>query len=72
MRIALVIGVAEYDTESHLPACRADAEAIHQLLNATGLYNSILVLSERLTAEDLKRKSIEFIESLAPLHGNGT
>ncbi len=59
MRIAILIGVAEYQTLEPLPATSNDVEAIHRLLDATKLYSKILVHSGGCTAAEIR-------EAIAP------
>ena len=60
--IAIVVCISQYDTLDALPGCSADADKMHDLLKATGKYDSISVLrNER--ASKAKEQIREVVET---------
>lgn len=70
MRIALVIGVSEYQRLPSLAACSRDAEAIEAVLNETRQFEHRLYLSGCLLAQETKAKILEFLASFRGQHIN--
>lgn len=66
MRIALLVGVSEYDALENLPAATEDVQAMENIVRATGEYSEVIVLSGRLTAEALKKKVLARFRAFDP------
>lgn len=64
MKVALLIGVSNYEKLSSLPACKADLVLMEELLSKTGDYSQILSISEDTNSSKIKRKVSEWIEQL--------
>lgn len=54
MKIAVVIGISQYDNLDSLPACKNDAKKIHKLLKDTGEYARIDLQTENTTGRQIK------------------
>lgn len=54
MKIAVVIGISEYDNLDSLPACENDAKKINDLLRATGEYVNIVQLTQNIKGHQIK------------------
>lgn len=64
MRIAILIGISEYSKPfSGLPACNKETITMGNLLEATGQYEDILVITNNTTSAKLKSKISSWIES---------
>ncbi|HUV03048.1 MAG TPA: caspase family protein [Desulfobacteria bacterium] len=54
MKIAVVIGISDYEKLDSLPACKNDAQKIAKLLKATGEYAKIVELTEDTKGRQIK------------------
>lgn len=64
MNLAILIGVSSYGGKyNDLPGCANDVNAMHQLLQATGKYQSILLLNATTTSQFVKGELSKFIAS---------
>lgn len=54
MRVAILIGVSEYENLENLPSTLNDIEAMQNLLKATMLYPTVLTFSGRCIAADIR------------------
>lgn len=54
MRIAIIIGIAKYKSETPLPACGLDAENMKRLLAATKMYDDIQLVVDNTNASQVK------------------
>lgn len=64
MRLAIILGVAEYSELHDIPGCSSDARLVDSLLLTTGHYDRRLCLEGRLAAVDTKRKILKFLKRL--------
>jgi uncharacterized caspase-like protein len=63
MRIALLIGVSEYENLDPLHAVANDIAAMERLLLATKLYTEVLTLHGSLPSEETKNRISDFLDS---------
>jgi recombinational DNA repair protein RecR len=61
MKIAILIGVTNYDKLSDLVACKADVDLMEKILRFSGEYSNILSLSKNYSSELTKTKISKFI-----------
>jgi hypothetical protein len=61
MRIALIIGVSDYQRADPLPSCKRDADAIETLLDSTHSFEHKLRLSGNLPSQDTKDQILAFL-----------
>jgi hypothetical protein len=64
MKVAILIGVSEYQTLANLPACRADVGMMTNLLRATAEYEELLRISENTQGVTVKDQVSAFIENI--------
>lgn len=62
MKIAILIGVENYNNANDLAACKADVDIIEKIITATGNYTDVLTLSIKTNASEIKSEISEFIE----------
>ncbi|EJQ03192.1 hypothetical protein IE3_05563 [Bacillus cereus BAG3X2-1] len=62
MKIALLIGVSEYDTQQKLPGCKNDVLAIKQIIDATKKYDDKLVIYENTNSNNIKQQVSAFFD----------
>ena len=62
MKIAILIGVSEFDTLKNLPPCKNDLMTMKKLIEATGSYDQIISISEN-TNSDQIRKNLSKLKS---------
>ena len=63
MKIAIVIGVSEYDNLNNLYACKNDANLMNILLQNTGEYDEILLINEETSSVNIKEKLFGYIKT---------
>lgn len=63
MKIAIVIGVSEYDNLNNLYACKNDANLMNILLESTNEYNEILLINEETNSVNIKEKLFSYIKA---------
>lgn len=63
MKLAIVIGITDYEHLKRLAACGNDAQAVQSLLTATGDYPDICFIEASATAATAKAKVVKFITS---------
>lgn len=61
MKIALLIGVSEYDTQQKLPGCKNDVLAIKQIIDATKEYDDKLVIYKNTNSNNIKQQVSAFL-----------
>jgi hypothetical protein len=64
MNAAIIIGVQTYLTLPELPACKNDAEAIHEIIKRSEKYSQILFLNDETDSVRTKNLLSEFIAQL--------
>ncbi len=64
MKVAILIGVSDYDKLTSLPACKTDLVLMKELIEKTGDYTEILSIGEETNSSKIKRKVSEWIENL--------
>lgn len=64
MKVAILIGISDYDKLTSLPACKTDLVLMEELLRKTGDYSEILSIGEDTQSSKVKRKVSEWIENL--------
>ncbi|MED1479976.1 caspase family protein [Bacillus altitudinis] len=62
MKIALLIGVSEYDTQQKLPGCKNDVLAIKQIIDATKEYDDKLVIYKNTNSNNIKQQVSAFFD----------
>lgn len=62
MKVAILIGVSNYDNFTSLPACKSDLTLMQELLEKTESYSDILSIGEDTNASRVKRIVSEWIE----------
>lgn len=60
--IAIIIGISEYVNEQSLKGCKVDADSMRKLLDATGKYDDILQMDDKVDAIELNDKIPLFIK----------
>ena len=63
MKIAIVIGVSEYDNLSNLYACKNDSNLMNILLESTGEYDDILLVNKETNSVNIKEKLFGYIKA---------
>lgn len=64
MKVAILIGISNYDKLTTLSACKTDLVLMEELLRKTGDYSEILSIDEDTNSSKVKRKVSEWIENL--------
>ncbi len=67
MRVAILIGVSEYDNFASLPGCVNDVKAIKDMLDASKEFDEIRVYQQRVESSTLKSEITDFFNSLKSL-----
>lgn len=62
MKIALLIGVSDYESQQNLPGCKNDVLAIKQILDATQAYDDKLVIFENTNSNYIKQQVSLFFD----------
>lgn len=62
MKLAIVVGVSDYITQTKLSACRNDAATMLAFLQGTKNYSDICFLDFAITASDAKKTITEFVQ----------
>lgn len=62
MKLALLIGVSEYDTQADLPGCKNDVMAVKQIIDATKKYDDKLVIDSHTNSNSVKQKVSSFFD----------
>lgn len=65
MKVAVLIGVSNYEKLTSLPACKADLVLMEELLNKTENYTDVLSISDDTNSSKVKRRVSEWIEKLS-------
>ena len=66
MKVAILIGVDQYDNYNNLPACRNDLSLMESIIVSTGQYSERLIIADSSLANSVKMKISDF---LSGLHG---
>lgn len=61
MKIAILIGVTNYDNLNKLVACKVDIDLMEKILRSSGEYSDIRSLSEQCSSELVKEKISKFV-----------
>lgn len=64
MKVALLLGVSEYQNLKDLPACKTDISVMKQLLDLTGNYDDILPIESTEPSTVIKDKIANWLETL--------
>lgn len=62
MKLAIVIGISEYDNLTTLPACKNDATIMKFLLDKSGKYNEVLYIDSNTYSYAIKNQISEFVQ----------
>lgn len=65
MKIAILIGVSEYASQSKLSACKNDVRLVKSILDLSGEYTSILFIDSDTNTRQVKSRLSEFIQEHA-------
>ncbi|MBL4783469.1 MAG: caspase family protein [Porticoccaceae bacterium] len=60
-KVALLIGVSEYQTENNLPPCQKDMKLMHAIVSGSEKYDDVLVLDNSPKSSEAKDKISGFI-----------
>lgn len=60
IKLAVLIGVSQYEKIDNLDACLRDVKVMHELLRQTNSYQDILCISDNTNSEHVKSKIVEF------------
>lgn len=63
MKIAILVGVEEYDNLLKLPACRFDIELMEKIIKATKKYADILCIKKKIVGAEVKQILVDFLMS---------
>lgn len=64
MRIAILIGITEYENCNNLPGCSNDIKAVGQLLETSGEFDEIKLFKNNVKGFELKKNLSEFFAEL--------
>lgn len=62
VKLAVLIGVSQYEKIDNLDACLRDVKVMHELLRQTNSYQDILCISDNTNSEHIKSKVVEFFK----------
>ncbi|WP_411349400.1 caspase domain-containing protein [Paenibacillus sp. WLX2291] len=62
MKIALLIGVSEYNTQKALPGCKNDVLAMEQIIDSTNNYDDKLVIYSDTNSNNIKKQVSDFFD----------
>ncbi|MEK5205351.1 caspase family protein [Bacillus sp. FSL R10-2789] len=62
VKVAILVGVSEYNSLKNLDACLRDVEVMHELLKQTNEYSDILFIKENVNSNQVKDQIIEFVK----------
>ncbi|MED4532928.1 caspase family protein [Metabacillus fastidiosus] len=67
MKLAIIIGVSEYENLSDLKACDHDVILMKNLINQVSKYDEVLVINGELNSQETKDKIINFVQKYRKL-----
>ncbi|PFI46709.1 hypothetical protein COI73_17350 [Bacillus cereus] len=62
IKLAVLIGVSQYEKIDNLDACLRDVKVMHELIKQTNSYQDILFISDNTNSEHIKLKIVEFFK----------
>ncbi len=62
-KIAILVGVEEYDNLPNLPACKFDIELMEKIIKATKKYVDILCIKKKIVGAEVKQILVDFLRS---------
>lgn len=62
MKVAILIGVSEYDTQKQLLGCKNDVYIMENIIDYSSTFEDKLVISDNTTSTNVKQQVSEFIE----------
>lgn len=63
MKLAILLGVSEYETQDNLPGCKNDIEVFEKIIDLSCKYEEKLVIKENTNSSEVKQKVSEFFKS---------
>jgi len=61
-KIAILLGISEYNSRNELPACKNDVMLMYDLLKLTGEYEEILSLYQNQSSSKIKQQIVSFLK----------
>ncbi|MDS0533104.1 caspase family protein [Klebsiella quasipneumoniae] len=65
MKLAVLIGVSEYTSQTNLSACKNDVSLVKTILDLSGEYTNILFIDNDTNTRQVKKRLSEFIQEYA-------
>jgi len=62
LRLAVLIGVSEYNTQVNLPACKNDVMAMKEIIDSSKKYDDSLIIYSNTNSDEMKQQVSQFFD----------